>query len=411
MKKYTHLALVVINLALGLGVQLWIIRLLGFGESTDVYVSAQVIYLILLGVLTSALHGAWFPKIVKNYKDVSHSLVQGVSVSIVFMMVLIGFGEDFVGYIFTGFSTLLLDELIGLIIIFSIALCFQSINVSLLMMLRANEKYIEIEKILFFTFPIYMVSILVLTKLYGASGAAFSLLIKNMAQIYISKFYLSLPRINLYSSLSSTDGWRRMRPVIVGGVFYKSSPLVDRYWLSQSVSGSLTIVNLANTIITSLMAIVEKVYINPIVTNLNKIDSNMVRKNYYRALFQYFLLSLLLIAFIFMIHPVFMWFFSLVLGISSKTSHDLWLYLLMYIGVFVGGGGGVISICVMNRFDDTKTSSILGSVMLPIGIIIKSFGYYYYSIPGLVVGTSVYYLINLIILVYFVERRVNESLS
>lgn len=411
MNKYIHAGVVVLNLALGLILQILVIRLLGVGENTDVYLSAQIIYLILLGVLTSTLHGAWFPKIVESSKNVSHALVQGGGVAIVFLLALIGFGRNFVGYIFTGFSTQLLDELAGLVVIFSIALCLQNVNISLMMLLRASEKYIEMEKIVLLTFPIYMVSILVLTNLYGAKGAALSLLIKSVAQIFISKFYLSLPEINISRSLSNKEGWNRMRPVILGGMFYKSSPLVDRYWLSQAASGSLTIVHLANTIMTSIMAIVEKVYINPVVTKLNRVSRDAVRKNYYQALFQYFLHSILLIVCIFVIYPVFICFFSVVLGIKPNISHDLWLYLLLSVGMFVGGGAGIISICVLNRFDDTKSSSILGTIMLPVGIVVKSIGYYYYLIPGLVIGTSVYYLVNMLILIYLVKRKVNESLS
>jgi putative peptidoglycan lipid II flippase len=192
--------------------------------------------------------------------------------------------------------------------------------------------------------------------------------------------------------------WQRIKPLLLGTVYYKTDPLVDRFLLSTAGSGNLSLYYLAQQIYGAVNQVINKAIAAPLVPLLSKLhkagDRDGFRRAYFRKLLQVGAISLAGL---------------LVLGLSGQTLLDLlvghgnvspdnvkelWWIMVWLGGVFVGGAIGQISSSSFYASGDTKTPTRIGIYSYTFYIPTKLALFYYFGVLGLALSTSMFVLVN-----------------
>ena len=219
-------------------------------------------------------------------------------------------------------------------------------------------------------------------------------------------------RPNLHS-FAIQQAWQRIQPLLLGTAYYKTDPVVDRFFLSTAATGSLSLYYLAQQIYGAVNQVLNKAITAPLVPALSRLhQANNIadfRRAYYRKLIQLGLLSFTgLLGLVFFGQNL----LKLLIGHGSVTTSniiELWWIMIWLSGTFAGGALGQITSSSFYAIGDTSTPTRLSIYSYTFYIPIKIISFYVYGIAGLALSTSLYFVVNFSLLVYFMETKYLHS--
>jgi len=243
---------------------------------------------------------------------------------------------------------------------------------------------------------------------YGAVAAAWvGTLSIGLQTLLLAPGMGRLVRPNL-KSITIQQAWHRIKPLLLGTAYYKSDPLVDRFLLSTASSGSLSLYYLAQQIFGAASQIINKSIAAPMVPLLSKLhkagDRVGFRRIYYQKLRQVGAISIIGL---------------LVLGVFGRALLDLLVghgsvsadnvNELLWVMIWLGGGfiGGTLGQILSSSFyavGDTRTPTRLSIISYSVYIPCKIVAFFLLGIMGLAVTTSIYYLLNALLMFYFLRK-------
>jgi len=193
--------------------------------------------------------------------------------------------------------------------------------------------------------------------------------------------------------------WQRIKPLLWGAAYYKTDPLVDRFLLSTSASGSLSLYYLAQQIYGAVSQVLNKSIATPLVPRLSKFhksgDLVSFRRLYHRKFLQTGIISLLGI---FVFGLIGQGMLNLLVGygnVSGNNIAELWWIMIWLSGMFVGGAMGQLSSSAFYAFGDTTTPTRIGIYSYTFYIPLKLILFHYFGVMGLALVTSTFLLVNL----------------
>jgi putative peptidoglycan lipid II flippase len=215
-----------------------------------------------------------------------------------------------------------------------------------------------------------------------------------------------LPELN---SPVMKEAWRRIRPLLLGTVYYKTEPVVDRFLLSWASSGSLSLFYLAQRLYSAVNQVCNKAIVAPLVPLLGKFhksgnDFELLRV-YKRKLVLMFLIG--------SAGLVVVGFFgqnllTLLIGhgnVTLNNINELWWIMIWLGGSFLGGLSGQITSSTFYACGDTVTPTKLSMVSYTVYLPSKVASFFMWGVKGLAVSTSIYYMVNLLLQIYFLNRK------
>jgi putative peptidoglycan lipid II flippase len=209
-------------------------------------------------------------------------------------------------------------------------------------------------------------------------------------------------------STSLQKAWKRIKPLLFGTIYYKTDPLVDRFLLSTASSGSLSLYYLAQQIYTAASQVLNKAIAAPLVPLLSKLhkaeDSKKFKRAYNQKLLQVGVICFFVLLTLGLFGKATLNFLLGYGDVSAKNVKELWWIMIWLSGVFVGGTLAQISSSSFYAKGDTKTLVRISMISYTGFIICKVVAFYFWGILGLSIATSMYYLTNLSLQVYLLER-------
>ncbi len=192
--------------------------------------------------------------------------------------------------------------------------------------------------------------------------------------------------------------WQRIKPLLLGTAYYKTDPLVDRFLLSTAGSGSLSLYYLAQQIYSAVNQVINKAIVTPLVPILSKLhkagDASGFRKAYCQKLLQVGAISIASLLALGLFGQAIL---NLLVGhgnVSMNNVRELWWIMLLMGGVLVGGAMGQISSSSFYASGDTSTPTRIGIYSYTLFIPVKFAAFYYFSVLGLALVTSVFVAVN-----------------
>jgi putative peptidoglycan lipid II flippase len=212
------------------------------------------------------------------------------------------------------------------------------------------------------------------------------------------------------SGMRSSEAWRTVTPLLMGSALYKTGPLIDRFWTSQAPTGSVTVFNLAQTGMAGVAAVLDRAFTVSAVPRLARLaeqrDGEGMRSVYRGCILRTTLvigvLSLALLA----AYPIWPWLLSATLRFQPPIAHQMWIVLLLLLGYLHVASCGSVVMQAFYALGDTRLPVQVSSVMFILGAIVKSVAFVGFGMYGLALATSAYYLGNLGIMCFLLERRI-----
>ena len=196
---------------------------------------------------------------------------------------------------------------------------------------------------------------------------------------------------------------------MLGTAYYKTDPLVDRFLLSMASSGNLSLYYLAQQIYGAVTQVINRataVPMVPLLSNLYKQgECAEFHRTYHRKLFQTCLISFAGILLLGLFGQTML---ELLIGhgnVNAGNVRELWWIMIWLAGMFMGGLVGQICSSTFYACGDTLTPTRISIISYTAYIPVKVGAFYLFGVIGLAITTSIYYLVNLSLQIYLLERE------
>lgn len=411
-----------LQLIVGLLIQLSVLRAIGAGSDTDAFVAAQALPLVLFAILSVSMQSVWQPRLALESKVVENWLhAQSEALGQAFILVggIILFAGITSGlwipllYPGLDISQASLVSHMTLPLLLAAALNCQS--AILTVALRAVDQFATAEVVNLIASAVALAAIILLVPHEGVRAAAWILCARAVVVFGTLYLYAGRPRVDPRLGLASHAIWQQLRPLLVGSSFYKTAPLVDRYWGSQAEAGGLTTFSLAQTGMGAAATVLERSICMPLIPQLARLvdskDMVSLRRTYRNCVFRVHLATGCALLGLLVLLPVWNQLLAILLKLEPTLANQLWWLCIFLLGyMHVAASGGVV-VAAFYAFGNTRTPVKVGIIGFVIGIILKSIGFIFLGLPGLALATSIYYIGNMSAMCYLLEGEINARVS
>jgi len=399
--------------------QLLVIKTIGVGSETDVYIAAQTGPSIVSAIVITALQSVWLPRLSvlsenasswRNEQAVAQGqgLMLGAGITLFIYLLL----PVLIPHAFTGFS----EDQIQRTIFFSSPLLLAAVfNIQaalLTVALRAKNKFIVAELVSMFVAIFGMVGVIFFLPKYGIEAVVYIALIRSVIGYMMQMYFARWPMPLFIKGWQCKTTWKMMRPLLLGTSLYKTSPLVDRYWLSQVSNGGITIYSLAQTIMGMMSIILERVISMPLTPSFARyvagFDYEGLKKAYRRGIRKTIIAVIFVAALLFLMKPIIMMSLIQLLNLEQEVSANIWLVCVLLLGYLYGAVSGSISVAVFYSLSDSKTPVYIGLFGFLVGFILKWVLFDLSGVFGIALATSCLLIINLIVLDVLVSKKIKK---
>lgn len=244
---------------------------------------------------------------------------------------------------------------------------------------------------------------------YGVIAAAWIGVLGMGVQTMLLAPGMGIPVRPDLKSAAIQQAWKRIKPLLLGTAYYKTDPLVDRYLLSTASSGSLSLYYLAQQIYGAAGQVLNKAIAAPSVPVLSMLhkagDKAGFRRAYRRKLLQVGAICLAALLFLGLLGQALLTFLVGHGSVSASNVTELWWIMIWLGGMFFGGAAGQISSSSFYACGDTITPTRTSAFTYTAYIPAKVMAFYFGGVVGLAITTSVYYMVNLSLQIYFLEKK------
>lgn len=392
-----------INIGLGFMTQWVILTFLGPNNSTDALFAGMVIPQLILSVVSGSLTHVLVPIFSTKEKEQRQSdawqIIIGLGLIFTFICVILYiFADLWIPIITPGFDKETLNLATTLTRIQLISMVFTALTSVLWSVYHAQQKFLWVEISAALINSVAIVLLVYLLPKYGIYSAAWVSMLKTAAM-----FIILFPEIGLYKRRMKNKGsfleiWKRIKPLLLGTVYYKTDTLVDRYLLSSGPSGGISLFYVAQQVFGAASTIFNKAVATPILPKL----SLLAKENNWDEFSKLYTKKLKIIVIFFLFGLIAFYFvgeYVLDLAFSFGKMNEnhikfLWWIMLLLFGYWAGGMLGQILSISFYAIGNTKTPTIIGVSGYTLGMILKIAGFVNFGIIGVAVATSIYYMIN-----------------
>lgn len=315
--------------------------------------------------------------------------------------------------LFPGFKSTTITLTIELTRIQLIGMIFTAINSVQIASFNAKHRFIFAEFTLLIPAAISVFLLYFLLPNFGILAAAWINNTRLILQTILLTIGIGMPVLVLSKDINYKEFLGKIRPLVLGNLYYKSDILVDRFLLSMSSAGSLSLYYFSQQIYNAINQVISKTIISTSVPTLSELHKKGNRKNI-NELFvkKIIILSIILtIIFIFMISfsELFLSIYTANSNLSKDNISQLW-YLFIYLaGYLIGAGLGQMSASAFYACGNTRTPTKMSVINYTIYVPFKIIAYMMWGIKGLALSTSIYFLFNSIILIILFGKMINEE--
>ena len=401
------------NIGIAFLYQWYVLVQLGPGVETDALFAGMTLPQLALAVISGSLMHVLVPLLAGEPADRFRHDAWGFFVLVgalfaALAVLLYVFAPYWVPLTVPGFSDAGKELTVHLTRIQLIGMVFTALAGVQAAVYHARQRFLWVELAPLLTGALGLVPLVVFLPEYGVEAAAWITTLR-----FVFQTMLQMPGMGRWTmpdlkSSTVQDAWKRIKPLLWGTAYYKADPLVDRFLLSMSGNGNLSLFYLAQQIYGAGAGVVSKAIAAPLVPRLSLLhkagDHPAFRRAYRRKLWQVGLLtgSLLIVVVAFGDSLL-----RLLVGHGAVTEANvrtLWLLMLGLGGMFMGGALGSVTTSSFYARGDTRLPTRLGMITYTIYIPIKIIAYSLGGVLALAISVSAFYLINLLLQYFYLEK-------
>jgi putative peptidoglycan lipid II flippase len=219
----------------------------------------------------------------------------------------------------------------------------------------------------------------------------------------LSASFVKYYRFKIKIDENLQDAWKKMYPLILSSSFSKSDILIDRYFASSLIAGSISILHYGQLFISIITTFVNQGILLVSLRNFSSINDDKEKfNNYFLNLYQ----IMLIISMFFVIQVILSSDIVLIYllegdNFSAKKLEILYIMILSFLGVFLGG---ILSSVLVNAFYAKGLTSLVSKMSIilhAIGIGVKIIAFKLYGFYALAIVMSIKSILGSILLVWF----------
>jgi putative peptidoglycan lipid II flippase len=408
-------ALAAFNLIVAFIIQAAFLRLFGAGAATDAFVAAQATPTVVFTILGMSLVSVWQPILAvatgpERRRLAAHSLGQASLVLGLATLVLAVTAQLWTPLLFAGFDEPTTRLTVDLGRPLMLTLLFMGLSALLGGLARADGRFIVAEAIPLAASVLALAALLPASRWFGVEGAAWIWVLRTGGAFLALWLLLGAPLPNFAADPVKKMTRERSRPILFGSSLYKLSPLLDRFLASQGPAGGVALFNLAQMGGSAAATVVDRAIGAPLGPGLavSWADGELAR---FRTSFRggmaltwlpVLAMGVVLLLFSSLWHPL----VGRALNLSPDQSALLFQLTVGLLGMIAAAACGAIAVAAFYALGDTRTPTAVGVVgfLLSIGFKVALFGQL--GLVGLAWATSIYYLLNLLVMWLLLERKV-----
>ncbi|MDP6353480.1 MAG: murein biosynthesis integral membrane protein MurJ [Planctomycetota bacterium] len=247
--------------------------------------------------------------------------------------------------------------------------------------------------------------------LAGASGVVAGAVLCNLIQ---SPLYLRHFKLRISFDASFKKCMRLLGPLIIGALYYNLDPLVDRYLASKMSEGSIAHLGYAWRLINGVLILCTSglsIVIFPVLIEHFVAGRELETKKEiaFAIRFLAFILVPVGLGLVLFSRPIVHDLFERGQFEASDTA-AVALLLAIYVGVVIGASLGEISAKIFFAIQDTWTPVIIKSIGFTVGAVLKILLGPEHGVEGIVLATSVYYILNSVIQLLVIRKRLGPGM-
>lgn len=398
--------------------QLFILKIFGITEHLDIYFASSTINMIVIGVATSALNYSTTPifikyfkkKKLKTFKNLANSLLSLLFIVFVVLAILQAtFATQITSTIFPGFvneQNKLISEM------FSIQAFISVVSILIGVLNAINYTFNNLYRTVIIPILVSMLQIVFVYLTYEQLGIFSLVYALALFQIFLffglSVSFIKYYRFKIKIDKNLKDAWKKMYPLIISSSFSKSDILIDRYFASTLIAGSISILYYGQLFINILTTFVNKGISLVSLRKFSSINDDEEKFNeYFLSLYQIMLVvSMFFVVQVIVSSDIILNYLLEGDNFSIEKLKILYLVILSFLGVFLGG---ILSSVLVNAFYSkglTLIVSKMSMVLHGIGIVVKIIAYHIYGFYALAIVMSIKSVIGSILLVWFYNTHI-----
>lgn len=247
----------------------------------------------------------------------------------------------------------------------------------------------------------------------GVAAAAWAMVAKSAVQMIFLLPGLGRFVVPDWHSATAREAWHRVRPLLLGTTYYKTDHFLDRFLASMTPAGGVSLLHLATQLYGAGHQVLNTAVAAPLVPRLARLS----RQRDFDGVRHLSMNRLALILVITAAGLVGLTLFGrqILSLLFERGRFDapqivmLWWLLLALAGTWLGGAAGQILASSFYAMGNTVTPTRIGVVGFTIGIALKLIGFSIFGLYGVAIGATLYYLLNAVLLLVFLNREVSRQ--
>ena len=392
------------NLLFIVAIQLVTLIKVGPSSATDALFAGMTIPSVALAVLIGSLNNYLVPQFVtskyvkKKMWGQSYVFFLGTTA---FLLPFVASCHWWLGAVFSGFDSKTLHLTYQIIIIQFLVMPFTIVSAIYTAYFNSQSRFICAEAIPAACSIVIIPFVFVTIPTYGVLSVSYLYAAKILLSFLVQSLFVGKPIKVNKNELDIMKTIHGIKYLMLGSIYYKSGPVIDRHILSHTTSGTMSLFVLVQQLLSMGNLILTKVIVIPQITVMNQVIGNgdsIFRRWLARRVL--LLLTIVLALFI-SFCSVGGFILTLVCDYFSLTKFDphvIWLLGITLFGTLIGD---FVSTLISSSFysrGDTKTPSLLSILTFTIFIPVKFIAFYFSGVYGLAMASSAYSLINMMAL-------------
>lgn len=407
------------QVVLGLVYQWYLLTRLGPGTATDALFAGMMVPQLILAVAGGPLTYVLVPLMsVEQSESAEIAWTFAQSVALVFgilVVLLASTAHQWVRWTVPGFEPLVVDLTVRLARIQLIGVLFAALVSVPSGLYLARQRYLWAELSSSIAAVIGLGVLVLGFPAFGVFAAAWAAVVRSAFQGVLLLPAMGPYRKPQWKAEVLAEAGKRIRPLLLGSMYYKSDRFLDRFLATMAPAGSLSLLHLSQQVYVMGHSVLNKAIVAPMIPEL---AGRSRRREWleFRRISRDRLLIMAAVAggaFLFLVFwgtPLLEFFFQRGRFDSSEV-RTLWWLLLGLGGVWIGGAVGQVLSSSFYAKGDTVTPTRIGVFGFTLAIVLKVVGFLTFGIAGLVVAASAYYLLNGLISEVLLERQLRGHLS